>query len=49
MFFCALICHLDQTEGQMDAFRALQPCLIELMRKNLAKTFPPREMRLDAD
>jgi hypothetical protein len=33
----------------MDAFRAVQPCLIEPMRENLAQTFPPREMRLHAD
>ena len=32
----------------MDAFCTLEPHLIELMRKNLAKTFPPHEMRLDA-
>ena len=46
---CAHTHHLDHTEGQMDAFHALQPCLLELMREMLAKTFPPHEMRLYAD
>jgi hypothetical protein len=32
----------------MDAFRALQPCLIESGRETLSRTFPTREMTLDA-
>ena len=33
----------------MDAFHALQPCLLELMREMLDKSFLQHEMRLYAD
>ena len=49
VFFCALTCHLDQTVGQMDAFRALQLRLIESGRETLSNNFPTRETTLYAD
>ena len=48
-FFCALTCHLDQTESQMDAFLTLQPRLIESGREALSHNSSTREMRLDTD